>query len=196
MALRTGETAERILAAALKVVAKRGLGALTMEGVADAAGVTRQTVYFYFGTRTKLMSDMMRVRMREHPLMTEVRRLGAITPVTIESFEAYIAAALRFAASVMPEGFIEWGHVANDKAALKGLRALTDGSVASNARLIADLKRQGLLQPGWTVEDAAEWVTLQLYPGNIYAMTTVRGWTVERVIDRTLLTLQRSLLTC
>jgi AcrR family transcriptional regulator len=194
MSQETAETAERILAAALKLVAKRGLGALTMAGVAKAAGVTRQTVYFYFGTRTKLMSEMMRVRMRDHPLTAEVRRVGAITPVTIATFEAYIAAALRFAASIMPEGFVEWGHVASDKAALQGLRALTDNGVAGAARMIADLKRQGLLQPGWTVDDAAEWVTLQLYPGNIYAMTTVRGWTVERVIERTNLVLRRSLL--
>jgi AcrR family transcriptional regulator len=187
------ETPDHIIAAALKLVAKRGLAALTMSEVAKQAGVTRQTVYFYFGSRTNLMSQMMRVRMRDHPLIQEMARI-AEGPPTIATFEAYIAAGIRFAAALHPISVVEWAHVATDKAALKAMRALTDHSVARVAALLRGLQRQGLLQKGWAIEDAAEWVVLQLYPGNYLALGAVRGWPIDRVIDMTLEVLRRSLL--
>lgn len=193
MTNQTPETRDQILQAALKLVAKRGLAALTMADVAKAAGVTRQTVYFYFGSRMNLTSEMMRMRMRNHPLIQEIVRISEAPP-TIATFEAYVAAGIRFAAALHPISVVEWAHVATDKAALKAMRALTDGSVARAAQLLRGLQKQGLLQSGWAIEDAAEWVTLQLYPGNYLALAAVRGWPIERVIDRTLEVLRRSLL--
>lgn len=190
---QTPETRDQILSAALKLVAKRGLAALTMADVAKAAGVTRQTVYFYFGSRANLTTQMMRVRMRDHPLAQDIVRISE-GPPTIATFEAYVAAGIRFAAALHPISVVEWAHVATDKDALKALRALTDHSVARAAHLLRGLQRQGLLQQGWTIEDAAEWVVLHLYPGHYLALAAVRGWPVERVIDRTLDVFRRSLL--
>jgi AcrR family transcriptional regulator len=195
MTVETAETHDQILAAALKLVARRGLAALTMNAVAKEAGITRQTVYFYFGSRQNLLSEMMRARMRDHPLVQEIVRISE-GPPTIATFEAYVAAGIRFAAALHPISVVEWAHAATDKAALKAMRALTDHSVARAAHLLRRLQRQGLLQPGWTIEDAAEWVVLQLYPGNYLALGAVRGWPVERIIDRTLDILRRSLLKC
>jgi AcrR family transcriptional regulator len=43
------EQAERILAAAVELIAERGVAGLSMSGLAEAAGVARQTLYNYFG---------------------------------------------------------------------------------------------------------------------------------------------------
>lgn len=50
-----GSTEEQILAAAFGRVAEAGLARLTLEDVAESAGVSRQTVYRHFGSRDGLL---------------------------------------------------------------------------------------------------------------------------------------------
>lgn len=50
-----GDTRERLLDGALRAVGTIGLGRLTVDDVARASGVSRQTVYRYFGSRDGLI---------------------------------------------------------------------------------------------------------------------------------------------
>lgn len=50
------ETAQRILAAASKLLAKRGYGAVTLENVAREAGVNKATIRYNFGNKAGLMT--------------------------------------------------------------------------------------------------------------------------------------------
>lgn len=52
----TAQTRERILDATMHVMADRGLAGLSLEDVAQAADVSRQTVYRHFGNRDQLVS--------------------------------------------------------------------------------------------------------------------------------------------
>ena len=49
------DTAERVLEATMKLVARVGLARLVVDDVARAAGVSRQTVYRYYGSRDGLI---------------------------------------------------------------------------------------------------------------------------------------------
>ena len=193
MTAEPSDTRAEILAATIKLAAKRGVGAVTMADVAKAAGVSRQAVYLHFGTRGKLMSAMMRQRMLQHPLAQEVRRLTT-PPASIEKFEAFVAAAIRFTAAVAGPAIIEFAQSVDDKVVLTAVRERMAAGSAMIARMMEDLKRQGLLQPRWTALEAAEWTSLLLSPPNFYLLTTVMKWPVDRVIDRALETMRRDLL--
>jgi AcrR family transcriptional regulator len=193
MNVEDNQTRTSILDATLKLVGKHGISAVTMAAVAKAAGVTRQTVYFYFGSRSHLMTEMMRRRFLVHPLARQAREL-TFPPASIAKFEEFVRIVFRFMADVGAPAFAEWAQAVDDKAVLQALRERTDATVAMTARMMADLKRQGLLQPGWTAETAAEWVNLQAYPTNYYALAVVRKWPLERIVERTLEMLRRDLL--
>lgn len=53
------QTSERILDAAATLFMRYGFDAVSTEQVADAAGVTKATVYYYFATKAKLMTAAM-----------------------------------------------------------------------------------------------------------------------------------------
>lgn len=195
MNIQDTETRRRILDAAQTLVAKHGIAAVNMAVIGKEAGVTRQTVYFYFGSRSALMSEMIRRRFRTHPLARKARELS-LRPASISTFEEFVQAGLHFVADIEAAAFDEWAQAANDKAMLKAVREGTDASVAMTARMMADLKRQGLLRPGWTADAAAEWVTLQFYPTNYYALAVVRKWPLKRIVQRTLEMLRRDVLLC
>lgn len=54
--MSTADTRARILDAALAAMAAHGLARLSLEDVAREAGMSRQTVYRYFGTRNALIT--------------------------------------------------------------------------------------------------------------------------------------------
>ncbi len=54
------ETRERILAAALREFARRGYSAVTLEEVAEAAGVTKGAVYYWFDDKDDLGRELQR----------------------------------------------------------------------------------------------------------------------------------------
>ncbi len=57
-ALLTKDNRSAILEAALKTFAERGFHATTLEAIAEAAGVTKGTIYWYFKTKDSLASAL------------------------------------------------------------------------------------------------------------------------------------------
>lgn len=53
-----GETQERILAAAREMAIEEGFSRITLERVAERAGVSRMTIYYQFGSRQELLESM------------------------------------------------------------------------------------------------------------------------------------------
>jgi len=56
----SGEKAQRIVAAMRESVAKRGAAASTFEQVASEAGVSRGLLHYYFGTKERLLVEVVR----------------------------------------------------------------------------------------------------------------------------------------
>jgi AcrR family transcriptional regulator len=56
----SGEKAQRIVAAMRESVAKRGAAASTFEHVASEAGVSRGLLHYYFGTKERLLVEVVR----------------------------------------------------------------------------------------------------------------------------------------
>ncbi|GAB04972.1 TetR family transcriptional regulator [Gordonia amarae] len=97
MPVRVDHDARRtqIIDGLLALAADRGLGEVTMRGVADAAGVSLRLVQYYFGTKELLIAAAMDhlARSSEQRLR---ERVDALTePVTSRALiEAYLAEAL------------------------------------------------------------------------------------------------------
>jgi AcrR family transcriptional regulator len=95
MASHAPDTRTRILDAALDAMSVHGLARLTLEDVARAAGMSRQTVYRYFGNRDALVTAAI-LREEQHfiRLITEAARgHDDLRP----AMEAAIATGLRAA---------------------------------------------------------------------------------------------------
>lgn len=93
--MSTEETRTRILDAALTVMSRYGLARLALEDVAREAGVSRQTVYRYVGSRDGLLSDTI-VR-EEQAFFDRMREAAAPHSELRPALEASIVAALTMA---------------------------------------------------------------------------------------------------
>lgn len=88
-------TRDRLLDAALRVVADRGLARLSLDAVARAAGLSRQTVYRHFGNRDGLVTAV--ILREEEAFLTAIRAAAARHADPRPSMEAALAAGLRVA---------------------------------------------------------------------------------------------------
>lgn len=89
------DTRERILDAAVHAMATHGIGRLNLEDVAREAGVSRQTVHRYFGTRDVLIEAAI-VR-EEEAMLARLEAASAAFEEPRAALEAAVRAALRAA---------------------------------------------------------------------------------------------------
>jgi AcrR family transcriptional regulator len=90
---RGQETRQRVMAAALERFATRGYGAVSMEEIAEAAGVTKGAVYHWFSDKDDLGREL------QHDLYERLSAatLQALSPADdvvtnmIRAFDAYLA---------------------------------------------------------------------------------------------------------
>jgi AcrR family transcriptional regulator len=90
--MSTADTRQRILDAALTVMSRYGLSRLALEDVAREAGVSRQTVYRYVGSRDGLINDT--ILREEEAFFDRMREAAAAHEQLRPALEATIAAAL------------------------------------------------------------------------------------------------------
>ena len=185
---QAAQTRIRILDAAYRLLCAGGYEATTMQMVAEAAGVAVQTVYFVFGTKARLLSEVEnRVvlgdapleRWRERPWVTRMqqetdpRKLLALfveVDTDIKSRISPFTVALGSALPSDPQsvaardrGRDEFFGIVIDR--LVTLRALRDGVSPSRAmdviRVIntVDVYADLTTRRGWTVAEWKAWLT-------------------------------------
>src|SRR5262245_22874559 len=86
-------TAE-ILEAARRVFAANGFNKTTVDQIAEAAGVAKGTVYFYFASKQNLFSAALRNGLLE--LFEQAQRQISAEPTTAKRLQAFIGARLRY----------------------------------------------------------------------------------------------------
>lgn len=87
---RIRRTRDAVLPATLSVLAARGFAQFTMEGVAEAAGVAKSTVYRYWPTRLALLRDALEGLNRQPDVEVE----GGPARVRVERLLVHLASAL------------------------------------------------------------------------------------------------------
>lgn len=93
--MSTTDTRTRILDAALDQIGRQGIARTSLEDVAAAAGVSRQTVYRHAGSREGLLTEL--VLREEARFLARLRGIVAPHDELEPALRAAIAAALRWA---------------------------------------------------------------------------------------------------
>src|SRR3954453_215720 len=90
------DKAQRILAAMRERVGRRGAAGSTFDHVAQAAGVSRGLLHYYFGSKERLLVEVVRRdsevrmhRLEEH--LAKADSVGAIVDVLVRQLEDFVA---------------------------------------------------------------------------------------------------------
>jgi len=87
------ETRQKVFAAALDLIAEQGYTATTVEAIAERAGVAKGTVFYNFGSKEALFSQML-----EHRItwLAEALRQADVGGTALEALDAVVLEQLRF----------------------------------------------------------------------------------------------------
>lgn len=159
-------TRRAILQAAWRLLEERGAHHVRLEDVAAAAGVTRQSVYDHFGSRTGLLVEMTRFVNRE------TRLEDLIGPVRdARSGEEQLAAFIQLQSVHTPR--VAAVARATDEARRhdEALAAAWNTPISERRHIsetiVRRLRREGRLADGWTIGEAAEFLMV---------LTGIRVW--------------------
>ncbi|WP_426228082.1 TetR/AcrR family transcriptional regulator [Pseudarthrobacter sp. DSP2-3-2b1] len=94
---RTNATRQKLFEASMELIGERGTAGVTMDEIAAAAGVSKGTVYYNFGSKSDLIAQLLRhgVDILKERLLTEQ---GEAAADPLVSMEAMIGQAMDFMA--------------------------------------------------------------------------------------------------
>lgn len=190
--MKAQETRAQILDAAWALIAEQGAG-VRMSDIAKQVGVSRQSIYLHFGSRGGMLMALVR-RADERFEIREAFDAAVARPDPAERLDAAITAWLGFVPKIAP--------VARDLIRLRATDA--DARAAWEDRmsdlrnwirvLIQSLKRDGVLRPGWSVGQAADffWVTSSVQAWDLLVREC--GWKERAAAKRIRKTIKGALL--
>ena len=172
MSNQVPETRIRILNAALKRLESADGDTVRVSDVAKEAGVTRQTLYLYFRSRTELL--LIAVTLYVDELKSSDDRLAAsrAAPSGVARLEAYIAAWTDYIPEIY--GVARALMAMNDEEATAAWRQRMQDMWEGCEAAIKALKADGKLNPDYGVKDASDL---------LWTLLSVRNWEHLR-IDR------------
>jgi AcrR family transcriptional regulator len=191
---QAGDTRGRIIEAARALLQREGYAGMTIEGIAQRAEVSAQSVYAIFKSKTGILIELLDQSTFDADYDEAVRRaLGATDPETRLRLAAPIARQIHDAQSATFDLLRGAGVVAPELAKLEqqreGLR------YERQERMIISLRDAGSLQPGLD-QAAARDIFWMLTGRDVYRMLVrERSWSSQKYQDWLADSLVRSLLT-
>jgi AcrR family transcriptional regulator len=177
------KTRTRILEATWRLMVGRNGRGVRMRDVAEEAGVSRQAVYDHFGSRAELMVATARYGDEVRGLEGRLAGYRAASG-GVERLEAFV----EFWGNYVPEihGIARAMLAARETD--EAVAAAWDdrmGVVQEACRdIVGRLQRDGMLVPGWSLDEAGEMLWSLLSIGNWENLTLERGWPVDLYVDR------------
>ncbi len=180
-----GQTRRTIIDAATLLFVRDGYGATSIEAIAEAAGVSRATVFTACGSKAALLKTAydvalvgddvdvplplrpasIAIRAEPDPRRYLERYAGLIAE--LGGRVAAIYEAIRGAASADPDVRPVWDKI-------QGERRI------GAAHVVADTASKGPLRAGLDLESAADVVWVLVDPGLFHLLVNGRGWSSER----------------
>lgn len=91
--VRATTSKERLFAASMALLGQRGVNSVSVEEIARAAGVSKGTVYYNFGSKDSMIGAMLEFGAQS--LLAELER-DAAEPEGVKALEAMVLSAFRF----------------------------------------------------------------------------------------------------
>lgn len=173
------ETRERILEAAVELM---NCGkTLSMEAIARAAGVSRQTVYLHFGDKIGLLREL-------YPFVAQTegwspQHIAAILALPArEAFETYFRTWIRTACRAAPHLRTLFATLGQDVEVTQFVSAGDTMLSGFYEEIFAKLEAEGLLRSEWNASEAAQaaW-SMTLYMLTVGHMHLIRGWSEDEI---------------
>lgn len=175
------DTTTRLLDAARQLLEERGPHGVGMEQIAQAAGVSRQSVYLHFGSKTGLLLALVAHVDAQRDVNEQVDRLWRL-PDALTALEA----AADLAAATNPEvhrialafdAARRW-----DTAFESAWQDRTTHRLDRYRRLARWLKRDGLLGAGWRIDPATDFIWSLTSVQTYDQLVVERGLSVEQYV--------------
>lgn len=197
--MKTGDiastTRERILATAEQEIVQRGRAAVSLADIAEAGGVSRQTVYLAFGGRAGLLAALVARAGEKSPHAGAMRAIADSNEATRDALDAYlrawhshvpeIAAALQLLTAAAASGDDEARHACDEHGAAQ--RAVF-------AAIFTRLRRAGVLSPMWAPEAAADLAWSLTHVDRRRHLVDACGWPDDLYTEETIALVERVLL--
>jgi AcrR family transcriptional regulator len=196
---QAGQTRRAIIDAATRLFVDNGYGATSIAAIAEAAGVSRATVFTIVGSKAALLKtaydvalvgDDERVALPDRASSRAIRAepdprryLEGYAGLVVElgTRVAAVYEAVRGAASADPEVRPVWDKIQQERR-------------IGAAHVVADTASKGRLRDGIDEEAAADVVWILNDPGLYHLLVNVRGWPAERYGNWVAASLQHELL--
>ncbi len=176
---------QRMRAAALNLFADRGYASTSMQAIADEAGMAVQTLYFTFGTKRALLSEILDVAVAgdDEPVPT-LERPVVVSALAEPDPEAQLRDQARLAREIYERVAPVLEVVANAASADPEIAEVWETNNAQRAtvmeRLITALATKGPLRDGVDTAMAID-IALALQSPELYQyLTKRRGWSPDR----------------
>jgi len=180
---------QKVLRAAREVFLESGYHAATMGQIAERSGLAVQTVAYYFGTKPKLMSELITASVR--------RAMGGVAPVDRDSWARSEATATD--GRVLVDAFVDEVHPilmsVHQLVDVARIGGLTDPEVQDvhefhenwrardYGRFVQALNRVDSLRREVDVRTAKDIVLTLLAPDMYRVLHVDRGWDSEQIHD-------------
>ena len=186
------DTRERILAATWTLMEKSRDLQVRIADIAHLAGVSRQAVYLHFGNRPNLLLAAVQYRDTTSPT-GGIKRAAEEDPVP-GALANFVAAWFEHIPRIQPVAQLLAAASQSDpeaKAAWEDRMALLRRLSAALAKRLAE---GGVLKPGWTVPQAADWIWHRTHLDGWRHLVAERGWSAQDYARRVTESLERDLL--
>ena len=175
MTISGTDTRSRILEAAWALVGERGTtSGVTVSGIAAAAGVSRQLVYFHFENRAGLLAAMARHHDVESGFVQRVASSRSLPPA--EALEALLRAWYGYVPEILPVArALEAAEITGEEGGAAWRDRMDDLWEAFRIA-VERVEEDGRLAAGWTVGTATDWVWARSHLTGWQHLVVERGW--------------------
>jgi AcrR family transcriptional regulator len=176
------DTRSRILETAWALVRDRGTSGVTVAEIADAAGVSRQLVYFHFENRAGLLLAMARHHDIKSGFVERVADSRSLPPV--EGLEALLREWCDYIPEILPVArALEAAVITGDEGGGAWQDRMDDLWEAFRIA-VARVDGDGRLAEGWTVETATDWIWARSHLTGWQHLVGERGWPPDDYKER------------
>jgi AcrR family transcriptional regulator len=170
-----------LLEAGAKLIAERGFAHVTLANIAEAAGVSRQSVYLHFGSRAGFLTEvadyiwqqvglpnpfeMIESAPTAHAALRKVIELRALSGELLDPY-LYVPDS-----QADPEGEVMLAYNQRQRARLEVFRAIAKR-----------MKQEGVLRDGITVDVAADLMWSVLSVPVWRSLVSLRGWSRQKFV--------------